>query len=101
MEQNEDKNVDFDTILEKYVGGGGKWQWLRLFWLFPLHVTFGIPILLHLFTAYTPNHRCYIRGCDHTVNPEFHAPFLEFSTPKDHASSTFLRYFLRIKVLNV
>ena len=90
MEDSE-KNLDFDTILENYVGGGGKWQWRKLFWLAPAHIAYSIPILLHLFTAYAPSHRCFVQGCDSELNPDFHASFLNFSTPTDHASSTFLR----------
>ena len=89
MEDSE-KNLDFDTILD-LVGGGGKWQWRKLFWLAPAHIAYGIPLLLHLFTAYAPSHRCYVQNCDSALNPDFHAGFLNFSTPTDHASSTFLR----------
>ena len=89
MEDSE-KNLDFDTILD-LVGGGGKWQWRKLFWLAPAHIAYGIPLLLHLFTAYAPSHRCYVQNCDSALNPDFHAGFLNFSTPTDHTSSTFLR----------
>ena len=91
MEEEKEKNLDFDTILENYVGGGGKWQWSKIFWLAPGHIAFGIPVLLHIFAAYTPPHRCFINGCDSNVNPAFEASFLDYSTPRDHASSTFLR----------
>ena len=92
MEEEPEKNMEFDTILEQYVGGGGKWQWRKLFiWLAPVHVACGVPLLLHLFTAYAPSHRCYIEGCESPSTQDFHADFLKFSTPTDHASSTFLR----------
>lgn len=82
---------DFETILEDYVGGGGWWQWKKLIWLFPVHVACGIPLLLHMFAAYTPPHRCFVDGCDVPDQPVFHGDFLNFTTPTDHASSTFLR----------
>ena len=40
MEEEKEKNLDFDTILENYVGGGGKWQWSKIFWLAPGHSKF-------------------------------------------------------------
>jgi hypothetical protein len=85
---------DFDTILEDYVGGGGKWQWMTLLWLSPIHVACTIPLLLHLFSAYTPGHRCFVENCDNLESSEsltFNAQFLNFTTPNDHASNTFLR----------
>jgi hypothetical protein len=85
---------DFDTILEDYVGGGGKWQWIKLLWLSPVHVACGIPLLLHMFSAYTPHHRCFVENCDileSTTGESINAAFLNFTTPMDHASSTFLR----------
>ena len=81
MEDSE-KNLDFDTILD-LVGGGGKWQWRKLFWLAPAHIAYGIPLLLHLFTAYAPSHRCYVQGCDSALNPDFHAGTVFENHPKN------------------
>ncbi len=55
---------DFDYILEHIVGGGGWWQWTRCLLLIPQYLTNGLPLLLHTFTAYTPQHRCFVPGCD-------------------------------------
>jgi len=55
---------DFDAVLEDIVGGSGPWQWSKVFLMVPLFVTAGVPLLLHMFTAYTPKHRCKIDGCD-------------------------------------
>ncbi len=85
------KAKDYDDILERYVGGGGRWQWKKLMWLFPVHVSCGLPLLLHMFSAYTPPHRCEIETCDSPTVTDFHPDFLNFTTPRDHASSTFLR----------
>ncbi len=56
---------DFDYILDEIVGGGGWWQWKKCLLLIPQYLTNGLPLLLHMFTAYTPKHRCYVEGCDH------------------------------------
>ena len=56
---------DFDYILDEIVGGGGWWQWKKCLLLIPSYLTNGVlPLLLHLFTAYTPPHRCFVDGCD-------------------------------------
>ena len=55
---------DFDYILDGIVGGGGWWQWKKCLLLIPQYLTNGLPLLLHMFTAYTPPHRCYVDGCD-------------------------------------
>ncbi len=56
---------DFDYILDEIVGGGGWWQWKKCLLFVPSYLTVGnLPLLLHLFTAYTPPHRCLVEGCD-------------------------------------
>ena len=57
---------DFDFILDRVVGGGGRWQIRKSFFLVCTFVSGGLPLLLHLFTAYTPEHRCFVPGCDDT-----------------------------------
>ncbi|XP_059089923.1 organic cation transporter protein-like isoform X2 [Tigriopus californicus] len=60
-------------------------------WLTPQYLAGGLPLLLHLFTAYTPPHRCFIEGCDIGTDLQFDTSFLAFSIPSDDSSSTFLR----------
>ncbi len=55
---------DIDSILDDIVGGGGRWQWTKLLLLVPQNFTNGLPLLLHMFTAYSPEHRCFVEGCD-------------------------------------
>ena len=57
---------DIDYILEKIVGGGHRWQWRTALLLVPIYISTGIPTLLHVFSAYTPKHRCFVKGCDRT-----------------------------------
>ena len=35
-----------------------------VFAMWPITFAAGYPILIHMFTAYEPRHRCYIPGCD-------------------------------------
>ena len=62
-----------------------------MLYLIPAHVALSIPLLLHIFTAYPPSHRCYIKGCDDNVTTSLYPHFLNFTTPRDHNTSTFLR----------
>ena len=58
MEPNlkkEDYSLDF--ILETYVGGGGKWQWKQLLYLVIVISATQVPFYLHMYSAYTPDHR--------------------------------------------
>ena len=58
MEPNlkkEDYSLDF--ILETYVDGGGKWQWKQLLYLVIVISATQVPFYLHMYSAYTPNHR--------------------------------------------
>ena len=55
---------DIDYVLTDIVGGGGRWQWFMVFAMWPITFAAGYPILIHMFTAYEPRHRCYIPGCD-------------------------------------
>ena len=55
---------DFDLLLDRVCGGGGRWQVKMSAMLVLTYLSGGLPLLLHLFTAYTPEHRCYVPGCD-------------------------------------
>ncbi len=91
---------DLDYILETMVGGGGRWQWRKALWLVPQYAANGIPLMLHMFTAYSPRHRCFVDACDDkNGSNNIDAPFVSFAIPKDHASSNFLKYVPGIKDL--
>ena len=86
---------DFDFILENYVGGGGWWQWKKILLMLPLHISLGVPVLLHVYAAFSPPHRCFIEGCDSLQEPDFGSSkakaFLNFAVPVDDAGNTFLK----------
>ena len=65
---------DLDYIMDEITGGGGWWQWKKALWLIPQYISSGLPLLLHMFAAYTPPHRCFVPGCDDPVDPRFRDP---------------------------
>jgi hypothetical protein len=64
---SEDKLMDIDYILDKYVGGGNRWQWLTLMILCPTAWAAYYPVFLHIFAAYEPSHRCFVPSCDDAI----------------------------------
>ena len=81
------KNLDY--ILEHIVGGGGPWQWKTLFYFFPHYFISCVTLLIHLLTAFQPNHRCFVDICD-SVDSNILANWTEFVMPADSDSSEFL-----------
>lgn len=81
---------DFDYVLETFVGESGSWQWRQFFYLLLQSAANSVPFLLHLFTAYTPNHRCAVPDCD-DLNSTFIEPHLNFSLPFNDLSQDFLK----------
>ena len=73
---------DLDHIFEEIVGGNGWWQWRTTIILFPLAWIGGYPTFLSIFAAYTPEHRCFIQGCDSGESSDFNTSFVDFAIPK-------------------
>jgi hypothetical protein len=59
--------MDIDYILDKYVGGGNRWQWLTLMILCPTAWAAYYPVFLHIFAAFEPTHRCFVPSCDDAI----------------------------------
>jgi hypothetical protein len=59
--------MDIDYILDKYVGGGNRWQWLTLLILCPTAWAAYYPVFLHIFAAFEPTHRCFVPSCDDAI----------------------------------
>ena len=82
---------DIDFIFKNIVGGGGLWQWLFVVgFSFPIQLASTVPLLIHLFAAYEPKHRCYISGCD--PNDKYWSSndsYLKFAIPLKSASGLF------------
>ena len=92
---DEQPRPSLDTILNEYVGGAGLYQWLCT--LAMMLVKYGsiIPILLTVFTAYEPSHRCYIPECESlngskVINNIFKSAWLEFALPSEKSSNNYL-----------
>ena len=92
---DEKQKASLDTTLNEYVGGAGLYQWLST--LAMMLVKYGsiIPLLLTVFTAYEPSHRCYVPGCESlngskVTNNIFNHSWLELALPPEKSSSNFL-----------
>lgn len=48
--------ADIDYILTNIVGGGGRWQWVMVFAMWPITFAAGYPLILHMFTAFAPRY---------------------------------------------
>ena len=78
---------DIDYIFENIVGGGGKWQWYIMLLTYPIMFASAPPCVLHLFTAFLPDYRCFVPNCEESNGTSFQADFLEFSVPREHSST--------------
>lgn len=78
-----EKALDIDYILDHYVGGGNRWQWLTFFSLFPTGWAGAYPLFMHIFAAYKPSHRCFVPSCD-GANSTLNASHTEFTIPTEH-----------------
>ena len=75
---------DIDFILDHYVGGGNRWQWLTLITLFPTAWASYYPLFIHVFTAFEPSHRCFVPSCDDVTGVTMNASHTDFTIPKEH-----------------
>lgn len=58
------EDANLDHILDQYVGGCGKYQFVKTLLLaLCYYMSLGI-LFITVFTAYAPDHRCKISGCD-------------------------------------
>ena len=86
------KTNDIDYILENIVGDGGWGQWMILICTFPIGMVSGLPILIQMFAAFEPRHRCFVPNCDDNLNyNEIQTEFIKHALPKDYGSSEMFR----------
>ena len=78
-----DKTLDIDYILDNYVGGGSRWQWLTFFATLPTVWASLYPLFIHIFAAYKPAHRCFVPSCD-GPDSMLNASHTVFTIPKEH-----------------
>jgi hypothetical protein len=82
---DKEKALDIDYILDHYVGGGNRWQWLTLLTIAPTAWASAYPLFMHIFAAYEPSHRCFVPSCD--VDPMsglLNESHTDFTIPKEH-----------------
>lgn len=80
----------FDEVLEHVAGGAGYWQVGTLLISLPLLMIGLVPLLLHLFTAYTPAHRCMVPVCENVMNTSITQPWLDMAIPNHNHHHNFL-----------
>ena len=84
-----------DYLLEHVVGAGGWGQWLILICQFPIGMASGLPILIQMFAAFEPRHRCFIPNCDNegtsNITNNIHETFVQHALPKEYGSSEIFR----------
>ena len=86
----EEGNKTIDHILDKIVGGGGWGQWIIVIASYPI-IYCSMSLLMHMFTAFEPRHRCYIPVCDNTTTQSVEDYYVEFAIPAGHISNEMLR----------
>ena len=88
----EEKNSGIDYLLENVVGAGGWGQWLILICQFPIGIASGLPILIQMFAAFEPRHRCFISNCDNeTTSNRIQDTFVQYALPNEYGSSEIFR----------
>ena len=63
-DEDDKKTNDIDYVLENIVGDGGWGQWMILICYFPIGIASGLPLLIQMFAAFEPRHRCFVPYCD-------------------------------------
>ena len=92
----DESTKDIDYLLENVIGPAGLGQWIVVFAIFPIGFASGYALLIHMFSAYEPRHRCYIPSCDdegaHSLDPnEFLPDWSSFTIPNNSATSEMLK----------
>ncbi len=81
-------NIHFDHVLDQFVGATGPWQWRQFVFVLVLNVCSSLPLMLHVFSAYTPEHRCQVPLCERGI---FNETWTEFAIPENINKESFLK----------
>ena len=91
-EKCHNKYHDIDSILENIVGTGGWGQWMILMFTFPIVMSSELPILIQMFAAYEPRHRCFVQNCDNGIeNNAIQTDFIQYALPIEYGSNEIFR----------
>ena len=80
---SEESSKSLDYILSNIVGGCGKWQIQKLAVMSFVIFVCDLPLLIHMFAAYTPMHRCKVEVCE-SQEPDsnlFNQSWISFALP--------------------
>ena len=84
-----------DTILDKYVGGSGRYQLANTVGMALVYYAGLYALFMTVFVAYVPPHRCRVDFCDEPYNgskvvQDINEPaWLEFAIPLEDGASNF------------
>ena len=87
---NNNKSIDY--IFSEIVGGNGLWQWGSFLLMYSLEFVGGIPLLMHMFAAFTPEFRCRVPICDDALGLQ--------TSPPDLINATWLQFAVPAKTEN-
>ncbi len=91
-EDRGDNNVHFDHVLDQFVGSSGSWQWRQFVFLLLQAFCSSIPLMIHIFGAFTPAHRCRVDICDAGgLDGAVDQNWTEFAIPPNDAMESFLK----------
>ena len=62
--------ANLDQILTQYVGGCGRYQLINTILLSIVYYGSLITMLINVFTAFAPKHRCRVPECDNVNEPK-------------------------------
>lgn len=82
-------NRSIDHILDKIVGGGGWGQWIIVIASYPV-IYCSMSLLMHMFTAFEPRHRCFVPICDNDSS-KIQEPWVHFAIPSNQDSKEMLK----------
>ena len=86
----EDGNRSIDYILDEIVGGGGWGQWIIAIASYPI-IFCTMSLLMHMFAAFEPRHRCHIPVCDNQTTSSVQELWVQFALPSNHTSTEMLK----------
>ena len=89
---DESPNLHFDHVLDHFVGAAGPWQWGQFAFILLFNLVNDLPLMIHIFSAFTPEHRCRVDICEGDQRPDqIHQDWTSFAIPPNMAKESFLK----------
>ncbi|XP_040574041.1 organic cation transporter-like protein [Lepeophtheirus salmonis] len=92
--EDEVNTKGIDYILNNIVGGNGIAQWKIVFFGFIMNAAGGVPLLVHMFAAHTPDHHCKVPICEggntYSSN-DSSSSWMSYAIPLSSSTTNFLK----------